>query len=80
MTIFVVDAALAVDLATRAVIIPPQHSLLAPTLLRSQALTLVYRSVRYGDTDESTARTILDGIRGLRIRLLGDRVLQAHAW
>ncbi|WP_395311640.1 type II toxin-antitoxin system VapC family toxin [Mycobacterium sp. AMU20-3851] len=80
MTTFVIDAPLAIDLAARAVPIPAAHSLVAPTLLRSQALNLVYQAVRRGETDESTGRTILDGIRGLRIRLLGDRVLQAHAW
>jgi predicted nucleic acid-binding protein len=55
-------------------------SLAAPTLLRSQALALVYESVRRGQIDERTGRKILDEIRGLRIRLLGDRSLQDHAW
>ena len=60
--------------------IPPEHSLAAPTLLRSQALALVYGSVHRGEIDERTGRGILDGIRGLRIRLLGDRSLQDQAW
>ncbi|MGE2730767.1 hypothetical protein ACQI4F_14885 [Mycolicibacterium vaccae] len=51
-----------------------------PILLRSQALALVYRAVRRGDIDEGAGRQTLDDIRGLRIRLLGDRVLQARAW
>jgi hypothetical protein len=54
----------------------PEHSLAAPTLLRSQALALVYESVYRGEIDERTGRKVLDDIRGLRIRLLGDRVLQ----
>lgn len=42
MITFVIDAAVAIDLATRGATIPPEHSLAAPTLLRSQALALVY--------------------------------------
>lgn len=80
MTIFVIDAAVAIDLAAGGATIPPQHSLAAPTLLRSQALALVYGSVHRGEIDERTGRQVLDDIRGLRIRLLGDRVLQHHAW
>lgn len=80
MTAFVIDAAVAVKFAADGATIPPEHSLVAPTLLRSQALTLVYDSVRRGEIDEPGARKVLDGIRGLRIRLLGDRVLQDRAW
>jgi predicted nucleic acid-binding protein len=80
MTIFVIDAPAAIDLAASEASIPPEHSLAAPTLLRSQALALVYESVRRGEIDERTGRKVLDGIRGLRIRLLGDRVLQDRAW
>jgi hypothetical protein len=40
----------------------------------------VYESVRRGEIDERSGRKVLDDIRGLRIRLLGDRVLQDHAW
>jgi predicted nucleic acid-binding protein len=80
MTIFVIDAAAAIDLATNGAPIPTEHSLAAPTLLRSQALALVYGSVQRGETDERAGRKVLDDIRGLRIRLLGDRVLQDHAW
>lgn len=80
MTAFVIDAPVAVKLAADKARIPPGHSLVAPTLLRSQALALVYESVRRGEIDEQGARKVLDGIRGLRIRLLGDRVLQDRAW
>jgi hypothetical protein len=80
MTTFVIDAPVAINLATNGATIPPEHSLAAPTLLRSQALALVYESVHRGEIDERTGRKILDNIRGLRIRLLGDRALQDHAW
>jgi predicted nucleic acid-binding protein len=80
VTIFVVDARVAIDLATTGATIPPMHSLAAPTLLRSQALSLVYESVRRGELDERSGRKVLADIRGLRIRLLGDRALQDLAW
>ena len=80
MTTFVIDAGVAIDLATRGMTIPPEHSLAAPTLMRSQALALVYQSVRAGEIDERAGRKTLDDVRGLRIRLLGDRVLQDRAW
>jgi predicted nucleic acid-binding protein len=80
MTTFVIDAPVAVNLAADGATIPPEHSLAAPTLLRSQALALVYESVHRGEIDERTGRKVLDDIRGLRIRLLGDRSLQDHAW
>jgi predicted nucleic acid-binding protein len=80
MTTFVIDARVAINLATHGATIPPQHSLTAPTLLRSQALALVYESVHRADIDERAGRKLLDDIRGLRIRLLGDRSLQDHAW
>src|SRR5882757_1085876 len=80
MTTFVIDAQVAIDLATGGATIPAEHSLTAPTLLRSQALALVYESVHRGEIDERAGRKILDDIRGLRIRFLGDRSLEDHAW
>ena len=79
MTIFVVDAQVAIDLATSGSVIPTEHRLAAPTLLRSQVLALVYESVHRGDLDERAGRRVLDDIRR-RIRLLGDRSLQDQAW
>ncbi|WP_019971097.1 DUF1905 domain-containing protein [Mycobacterium sp. 141] len=80
MTTFVIDAPVAIDLATGGATIPPQHSLTAPILLRSQALALVYQSVHRGEIDERTGRQILHCLRGLKIRFLGDRSLEDHAW
>jgi predicted nucleic acid-binding protein len=80
VTVFVVDAPVAIELATNRAAVPSAHSLTAPTLLRSQVLALVYDSVRRGEIDERAGRKLLDDIRGLRIRLLGDRSMQDHAW
>jgi predicted nucleic acid-binding protein len=80
MTTFVIDARVAIDLAVAGATIPPEHSLTAPALLRSQVLAVVYDSVHRGDIEERVGRKILDDIRGLRIRFLGDRSLEDHAW
>jgi predicted nucleic acid-binding protein len=80
MATFVIDAQVAIDLAVGGASIPAEHSLTAPTLLRSQVLALVYESVHRGEIDERAGRKILDDIRGLRIRFLGDRSLEDHAW
>jgi predicted nucleic acid-binding protein len=53
---------------------------MAPTLLRSQLLTMLYRAVRQGEMTREDADRYLGYVRGLRIRLLGDRVLQNVAW
>ena len=80
MSTFVIDAPVAIKLATDGLAIPPERSLTAPALLRSQALTLVYQSVRRGEIGERAGRKILDDMRGLKIRFLGDRSLEDHAW
>ena len=54
--------------------------MLAPTLLRSQLLSLLYEAVRSGEMTKKDAERRLDYVRGLRIRLLGDRVLQNVGW
>ena len=80
MTRFVIDAPVAIQLAAEGTAIAAGHALVAPALLRSQVLALMYAAVRAGTMDERDARNTLDGIRSLRIRLLGDRVLQSVAW
>ena len=80
MTRFVVDPGVALRLAAGDVRVHEQHVLLAPTLLRSQVLTQLYAAVRRGELGEQDATERLDRVRALRVRLLGDRVLQRTAW
>ncbi len=54
--------------------------LVAPALIRSQVLSTLYGMVRSGEMSEADAKQALSYIRGLRMRLLGDRVLQDVAW
>jgi predicted nucleic acid-binding protein len=80
MTRYVIGPDVASYLAQDQVVIRDDHQLLAPTLLRSQLLSLLYQAVHRGELTKKDARRQLDYVRGLRIRLLGDRVLQAVAW
>jgi hypothetical protein len=80
MARFVIGPDVALHLAAQRPALPPQHRLLAPTLLRSQVLAMLYAAVRRGELDERTAQRQLDQLRALRLRLLGDRVLQGLAW
>ena len=80
MAKYVIGPDVALALAEREAAISPQHRLLAPTLLRSQVLAQLYTEVRRGTLDRQQADRRLDYLRGLQIRLLGDRVLQRVAW
>jgi hypothetical protein len=80
MTRYVIEPEVALALAERGAAIPPHHRLLAPTLLRSQVLAQLFVEVRHGGLSRQEAGRRLDYLRDLRIRLLGDRVLQRAAW
>ena len=80
MTRFVITPDVAVVLARDQVVISEAHQVLAPTLLRSQLLSLLYQAVLRGEMTRKDAAQRLDYVRGLRMRLLGDRVLQSVAW
>lgn len=80
MTRYVVDAATAIRLAAADFPVPEEHELLAPTLLRSQALAQQYEAVRTGRLDADEARAQLARLTRSGIRLLGDEVLRRRAW
>ena len=80
MTKYVIGPDVAIRLAHDQAEIGDEHQILAPTLLRSQLLALLYQAVHRGEMTRKDAERRLDYVRGLRIRLLGDRVLQDVAW
>ena len=80
MTRYVIEPEVALTLAKNEAEIPPQHRLLAPTLLRSQVLAQLFVEVQRGDLSQEEADRRLDYLRRLGVRLLGDRVLQRVAW
>ncbi len=80
MTRFAIDAGVALRLAAEPQSLSSGHQLVAPNALRSEALSILYREVREGRRDRTDAKRLLDGVTGLKIRLLGDRVSRAVAW
>ena len=59
---------------------PDEHELLAPTLLRSQTLSVLHEQVQRGEISADVAREHLARIARMKIRLLGDAVLRRRAW
>jgi predicted nucleic acid-binding protein len=80
MTRYVIGPDVAMRLARDQTAVSGDRQILAPALLRSQLLSLLYQAVRRGEMTKKEAERQLDYVRGLRIRLLGDRVLQSVAW
>ncbi len=80
MTKYVIGPDVAIQLAHDEAVIRDEHQILAPALLRSQLLSLLYQAVHRGELTKKDAGRRLSYVRGLRIRLLGDRVLQNVAW
>lgn len=80
MTRFVMGPDVALHLAQSQAVVPAQHKLLAPTLIRSQVLAQLYGLDRRGELDRKATERPLNHLRGPRLRLLGDRVLQSLAW
>lgn len=80
MTRFVVDAHVVLHLAKEAREVSSDHEVLAPTLLRSQTLSIQHEAVHRGELPADVARDHLERIWRMPIRLLGDAVLRRRAW
>lgn len=80
MTRFVVDCGVVLQLASEDYEVPAGHELLAPTLLRSQALSTLHEAVHAGELEPDVARERIARVNSLPIRLLGDAVLRRRAW
>lgn len=80
MTRFVVDAGVVLHLASEEIQVSDEHELLAPTLLRSQTLSLLHEAVRRGELSPEEALERLERVWRIPIRLLGDAVLRRNAW
>ena len=80
MTKFVVDAGAVLHLASAKAEVSDAHKLLAPTLLRSQTLSLLHEAVQRREIPADVARERLTRIGRMSIRLLGDAVLRRRAW
>ena len=80
MTRYVIGPDVAIRLAHGRAVIRGEHQLLAPALLRSQVLSLLYQAVRRGELTRRDAEAQLSHVHELPIRLLDDLVLHNVAW
>jgi predicted nucleic acid-binding protein len=80
MSRYVIDAPTLLHIVTAGTRVDPNHQLVAPNLIRSQALTLLLQAVRRGELDERAALTRHERLTELKMRLLGDRVSRRTAW
>jgi predicted nucleic acid-binding protein len=79
-TRFAIDAVTALRLVREEPAIGARRRLVAPSVVRSHVLSMLYGEVRDGSLGEKDARAQLEGLAALKIRLLGDRVSRATAW
>ena len=75
-----IDARTLLHIVANDVGIDPEHRLVAPNLIRSQALDLLLDDVRNGDLAEEEALRRHERLTELKMRLLGDRVSRRTAW
>jgi predicted nucleic acid-binding protein len=80
MTRFVVDCDTLLRIAAGEIEVAAGHQLVAPTLVRSQALAALYQQARRGDISHAEGLTRVRRINSLKVRFLGDKVSQAQAW
>ena len=77
---YVVDCQTLMRIAAGEVEVAAGHQLVAPTLVRSQALAAMYEAARRGEISAAEGRARVQRINSLKVRFLGDKVLQANAW
>lgn len=80
MARFVVDCETLLSIAAGEVEVAAEHQLVAPTLVRSQALASLYGAARRGEISAAEGIERVTRINSLKVRFLGDKVLQRQAW
>ena len=80
MTRYVIDAPTLLHIVGSDVPVSQELQIVAPNLIRSQALTLLLEAVRRGDLTEHQALQHHERLTELKMRLLGDRVSRRTAW
>ena len=75
-----VDCETLLRIAAGEVEVAAEHTLVAPTLVRSQALSALYEATRRGEMSAADGIERVTRINSLKVRFLGDKVLQRRAW
>ena len=77
---FVVDCKTLLGIAAGEIEVAAAHQLVAPTLVRSQALSALYEASHRGEISAAEGMERVTRINSLKVRFLGDKVLQRQAW
>jgi predicted nucleic acid-binding protein len=80
VTRFVVDCETLLRIASGEIAVAAEHQLVAPTLVRSQALSALYEAARRSEISAAEGIERVTRINSLKVRFLGDKVLQRQAW
>ncbi len=80
MTRFVVDCQTLLRIVAGEIEVARVHKLVAPTLVRSQALSALYDAARRGEISATEGIERVTRINSMKVRFLGDKVLQHQAW
>ena len=80
VTRFVVDCETLLRIVAGEIEVAAGHQLVAPTLVRSQALSALYEAARRGEISAAEGLERITRINSLKVRFLGDKVLQRTAW
>jgi len=80
VTRFVVDCETLLRIAAGEIEVAAEHKLLAPTLVRSQALATLYEAARRNEISAAEGIERVTRVNSLKVRFLGDKVLQRTAW
>ena len=80
MTRFVVDCETLLGIAGGEIEVAAEHKLVAPTLVRSQALSALYEAARRGEISAAEGIERVRRMNALKVRFLGDKMLQQKAW
>ncbi len=80
MARYTIDAPTLLHVVANDLVCDPAHQLVAPNLIRSQALALLFAAVSSGDLTEPAAFAQHERLTEMKMRLLGDRVSRRTAW
>ena len=80
MTRFVVDCETLLRVVGGEIEVAAEHQLVAPTLVRSQALAALYKAARRGEITAAEGIERVTRLNSLKVRFLGDKVLQRQSW
>jgi len=80
MSRYVIDAPTLLHVVDEGIRVDPSHQLVAPNVIRSEALQLLLDDVYAGRRTDKEALTTHERVTELKMRLLGDRMSRGTAW